>query len=62
MTRSTSRPVYWVSLLFSVALFGVAVYGGLFNPESLQHLSKGKLVAFDHSHCWLVPHATSMRI
>ncbi|MEQ1710346.1 MAG: YeeE/YedE thiosulfate transporter family protein [Hyphomicrobium sp.] len=43
------RPIYWVSLLFSVALFGVAIYGGLFNPDALQHLSKGKLVAFGKS-------------
>ncbi|MEW5963788.1 MAG: YeeE/YedE thiosulfate transporter family protein, partial [Pseudomonadota bacterium] len=47
--REDTRPIYWIALLFSVGLFGVATYGGLFNPESLQHLSKGKLVAFGKS-------------
>jgi uncharacterized membrane protein YedE/YeeE len=47
--RGHRRPAYWIALLFSAALFGVAIYGGLFNPEGLQHLSRGNLVAFGKS-------------
>lgn len=43
------RPLYWFALLFLVIFFGVAIYGGLFNPENLQHLKKGELVAFGKS-------------
>lgn len=44
--RPRRRPMFWAALLFLVVFFGVSVYGGLFDPESLQHLKKGKLVAF----------------
>ncbi len=47
--NGTKRPIFWLALLFSVAMFGVAVYGGIFNPESLQHLKKGELVSFSKS-------------
>lgn len=47
--RGYVRPIYWIALLFSIAFFGVAIYGGLFNPEYLQHMSKEKLVAFGKS-------------
>ncbi len=45
----TKRPIFWIALLFSVAFFSVAVIGGLFNPESLQHLKHGEMVAFSKS-------------
>lgn len=41
--------IWWFSLAFFVALFGVAIYGGLFNPEWMQNLKKGDLVAFSKS-------------
>jgi hypothetical protein len=45
--RPMANPLYWVGLLFAAAFVGVAVYGGLFNPEYLQHLDKkGNLAAF----------------
>ncbi len=43
------RVIYWISLLFAVSMFGVAVFGGLFNPESLQHMKNGDLMAFGKS-------------
>ncbi len=43
------RPVFWLALAFSVAMFGTAIYGGLFNPESLQHLKNGSMIAFSKS-------------
>lgn len=43
------RFIYWFSLIFSVAFVGVAVFGGLFNPESLQHLKNGELADFSKS-------------
>jgi len=47
--NGTSRPIFWIALAFSVAMFGVAIIGGLFDPESLQHLKDGQLVAFSKS-------------
>jgi len=47
--KGTSNPLYWVGLLFAIFFIGIAFYGGLFNPESLQHLKKGELVAFGKS-------------
>lgn len=47
--KPTRRPIYWISLAFVVIFFGVAIWGGLFNPESLQHLKKGELAAFGKS-------------
>jgi uncharacterized membrane protein YedE/YeeE len=47
--RPRGRPIYWVALAFLVIFFGVAIWGGLFNPESLQHLKKGELAAFGKS-------------
>ncbi len=48
--RGYRRPVYWLALLFSAGLFGVATYGGLFNPDWLQHLGKnGSLAGFGKS-------------
>ncbi len=43
------RPIFWFSFLFSLAFVGVAVWGGFFNPESLQHLKDGELVDFSKS-------------
>lgn len=47
--RPTRRPIYWIALAFVVVFFGVAIWGGLFNPESLQHLKKGEMEAFGKS-------------
>jgi hypothetical protein len=47
--RPTRRPIYWISLAFVLLFFGVAVWGGLFNPESLQHLRDGEMAAFGKS-------------
>ena len=47
--KPSKRPIYWISLTFVVIFFGVAIWGGLFNPESLQHLKKGEMVAFGKS-------------
>lgn len=44
--RPMGRPIYWVSLLFLVLFFGVAIYGGIFSPEGLEHLKKGEVAAF----------------
>jgi len=35
--------------VFALFFVGIAVYGGLFNPESLQHLKNGELVDFGKS-------------
>ncbi len=43
------RFIFWFSLLFSVAFVGVALWGGFFNPESLQHLKDGEFVDFSKS-------------
>jgi len=43
------RIIYWVSLGFLLMFMLVAFYGGLFNPESFQHLKDGNLVAFNKS-------------
>ena len=43
------RPIYWFSFIFLALFFGVATYGGLFDPENLQHLKKGNLEAFGKS-------------
>lgn len=47
--KGSSNPLYWLGLLFALLFAGVAVYGGLFNPESLQHLKNGELVDFGKS-------------
>lgn len=44
--KGTSNPVYWFGLVFALLFIGVAVFGGLFNPESLQHLKNGELISF----------------
>lgn len=50
------RPIFWISLVFMVAFFGFALWGGLANPESLQHLRNGDMRPFlgsvDH-RTWL---------
>lgn len=43
------RMIFWVSGGFAAAFFAVAVFGGLFNPEALQHLKDGNPVAFGKS-------------
>lgn len=43
------RPIYWFAFVFLVLFFGIAVYGGVFDPDSLQHLKKGNLEAFGKS-------------
>lgn len=47
--KGTSNPLYWFGLAFAILFIGVAVYGGLFNPESLQHLKNGDLSHFGKS-------------
>jgi hypothetical protein len=47
--RPTRRPIYWISLAFVLTFIGVAIWGGLFNPASLQHLSNGEMAAFGKS-------------
>ena len=47
--RPTGRPIYWISLAFVLIFLGVAVWGGLFNPESLQHLKNGEMAAVGKS-------------
>jgi len=47
--RPTRRPVFWVSLIFLVLFFGIAIYGGIFSPENLQHIKKDGLIAFGKS-------------
>lgn len=47
--KGTSTPWYWIGLVFALLFVGIAVYGGLFNPESLQHLKKGELADFGKS-------------
>jgi hypothetical protein len=47
--RPTRRPIYWFSLAFVLVFFGVAVWGGVFNPQNLQHLQHGELAAFGKS-------------
>jgi uncharacterized membrane protein YedE/YeeE len=47
--KGSSNPLYWFGLFFALVFVGVAVYGGLFNPESLQHLKNGELVEFSKS-------------
>lgn len=47
--RPRRRPIYWLALAFLAIFFGVSIWGGLFNPESLQHLRKGELMAFGKS-------------
>jgi uncharacterized membrane protein YedE/YeeE len=43
------RLIFWISGGFAAAFFLVAVVGGIFNPEALQHLSSGEPVAFGKS-------------
>lgn len=43
------NPMYWLGAAFSIALVAVAFYGGFFNPEGLQSLKDGDLVAFSKS-------------
>jgi len=43
------NPWYWIGASFSIALFLVAVIGGFFNPEGLQHLKDGEIAAFSKS-------------
>ena len=43
------RIAFWIGLGFIVLFFGITVYGGLFNPEFLQHLKDGGLAPFNKS-------------
>jgi hypothetical protein len=47
--KGYQNPLYWIGVLFVITFVSVAVYGGLFNPESMQHLKHGELVAFSKS-------------
>lgn len=47
--KGSGNLLYWVGLAFALAFVGVAIYGGLFNPEALQHLKNGELAAFSKS-------------
>ncbi len=43
------NPIYWFGMIFSIVFVVVAIIGGVFNPESLQHLKNGEMVAFSKS-------------
>lgn len=43
------NPWYWIGAAFSILLVIVAFYGGFFNPDGLQSLKEGDLVAFSKS-------------
>ncbi len=43
------NPWYWAGAIFSLLFFGIALYGGLANPEALQHLKGGTVKAFNKS-------------
>ncbi len=43
------NPWYWAGMAFSVSLLAVAIFGGLFNPEALEHLKDGEVVEFGKS-------------
>ncbi len=43
------NPMFWAGLVFALSFMGVALWGGFFNPESLQHLKDGELQAFSKS-------------
>ena len=47
--KGYQNPLYWFGILFVLTFVSVAVYGGLFNPESMQHLKHGELVEFSKS-------------
>ena len=47
--KGYQNPLYWFGVLFVLTFVSVAVYGGLFNPESMQHLKHGELVEFSKS-------------
>lgn len=47
--RPMRRPIFWISLVFMVAFFGFALWGALFNPESMQHLRNGEMRPFINS-------------
>lgn len=47
--RGYQSPLYWVGLVFAGFFIAAALYGGLFNPQSLQHLASGELQAFNKS-------------
>lgn len=34
------RPIFWISAVFLLLFLGFSMYGGLFNPEWMQHLDK----------------------
>ncbi len=43
------NPWYWVGAIFSILFFGIALYGGLVNPEALQHVKGDTVQAFNKS-------------
>ncbi len=47
--KGSSNPLYWLGLLVVLVFIGVAIYGGLFNPEALQHIKNGETVDFSKS-------------
>jgi len=47
--KPTRRVIFWVSLIFMALFFGVALYGGLVNPEFLGHLKEGAIKPFNKS-------------
>jgi len=47
--KPTKNIYYIIGLVFALTFVFVAIYGGIFNPESFQHIKDGKLVAFGKS-------------
>ncbi len=53
--KPLQNPIYWIGLIFALLFVFIAIYGGLFNPESYQHIKVGKngdadkIVAFGKS-------------
>jgi len=47
--RPTRSALFWITLIYIIFLVGVTLWAGLFNPEYVQHLKDGKLVAYNKS-------------
>ncbi len=47
--KPTKRFIYWFALAFSLIFVSVAIYNGLFDSESMRHISGGKIKAFNKS-------------
>ncbi len=47
--KPTKRIIFWVSLIFIIIFFGVALYGGIFAPDFLGHMKEDVLKPFNKS-------------